>query len=309
MGDSTFPSCSRYSTPSSACRRLDQQCPAAGAPAGAVRSHRAARGARSGAGVAAPVTPTYLAFLGRIAPEKGPESQQFVSRVRGIPLKIAAKVDKADQQYFDAMIRPMLDSPGVEMIGEISEREKPAFLSGAMALLMPIDWPEPFGLVMIEAMSCGTPVIAFNRGSVPEVVERIDRLHRGGRSGRRRGCQVSRSSGPWCECARFEQRFHGALEWREDLLATYSSLAAKYGPSAAAAAGRQERRALEFSHVVTVAVMVTALRDKLGPPQLAHVCSSWAATTGMVRRRTKAGRGRSYDLHRCAAGAARARGQ
>jgi glycosyltransferase involved in cell wall biosynthesis len=127
----------------------------------------------------------------------------------------------SDQRYFDATIRPMLASPGVEMIGEISEREKPAFLSGAVGLLMPIEWPEPFGLVMIEAMSCGTPVIAFNRGSVPEVIEDgltgfivedeaaaiaavrcLDRLDRG------------------AVRLRFEQRFT-ARRMAEDYLATY----------------------------------------------------------------------------------------
>jgi glycosyltransferase involved in cell wall biosynthesis len=118
-----------------------------------------------------PVKPEYLAFLGRICPEKCPDRAIRIARRCGIPLKIAAKVDRVDQEYFEHVIRPLLDGPGVEMVGEISDAEKPAFLSGAMALLMPIDWPEPFGLVMIEAMACGTPVIAFNRGSVPEVID------------------------------------------------------------------------------------------------------------------------------------------
>ena len=116
-------------------------------------------------------TPEYLAFLGRIAPEKQPDRAIRIARACGIPLKIAAKVDVVDQAYFETVIQPMLDGPGVEMIGEISDAEKPDFLSGAVGLLMPIDWPEPFGLVMIEAMACGTPVIAFNRGSVPEIVD------------------------------------------------------------------------------------------------------------------------------------------
>jgi glycosyltransferase involved in cell wall biosynthesis len=115
--------------------------------------------------------PSYLAFLGRIAPEKGPDKAIRIARRVGIPLKIAAKVDRADQDYFDTVIKPMLAGGGVEMIGEINEAQKPEFLSGAHALLMPIDWPEPFGLVMIEAMACGTPVIAINRGSVPEVID------------------------------------------------------------------------------------------------------------------------------------------
>jgi glycosyltransferase involved in cell wall biosynthesis len=113
----------------------------------------------------------YLAFLGRIAPEKGPDSAIRIARACGIPLKIAAKIDIADQVYFDRVIRPMLADGGVEMVGEISDAQKPGFLSGATALLMPIAWPEPFGLVMIEAMACGTPVIAFNRGSVPEIID------------------------------------------------------------------------------------------------------------------------------------------
>lgn len=117
------------------------------------------------------VKPEYLAFLGRVSPEKGPDRAIRIARACGIPLKMAAKVDSADQLYFDAAIRPMLARGGVEMMGEISDAQKPAFLSGAVALLMPIDWPEPFGLVMIEAMACGVPVIAFNRGSVPEIID------------------------------------------------------------------------------------------------------------------------------------------
>ena len=117
-----------------------------------------------------PKKPEYLAFLGRIAPEKGPDRAIRIARACGVPLKIAAKVDRVDQVYFDTVIRPMLGD-GVELIGEIGDADKPDFLSGAVGLLMPIDWPEPFGLVMIEAMACGTPVVAFNRGSVPEIVD------------------------------------------------------------------------------------------------------------------------------------------
>jgi glycosyltransferase involved in cell wall biosynthesis len=116
-------------------------------------------------------TPSYFAFLGRIAPEKRVDRAISIARRCGVPLCIAAKVDKVDSEYFDEKIRPLIDGSSVTYIGEIEDSEKSEFLSGAVALLTPIDWPEPFGLVMIEAMACGTPVIAFNRGSVPEVVD------------------------------------------------------------------------------------------------------------------------------------------
>ncbi len=178
----------------------------------------------------------YLAFLGRICPEKGVDKAIRIARASGVKLKIAAKVDRVDAEYFEQRIRPMLGDT-VELIGEINDAQKPGFLSGARGLLMPIDWPEPFGLVMIEAMACGTPVIAFNRGSVPEIVEddltgfvvedetsaisAVSRLDRLATSSIRR---------------RFETRF-SARRMAEDYLAVYRQLAHLSRPALRIVAG------------------------------------------------------------------------
>jgi len=171
----------------------------------------------------------YLAFLGRISPEKRPDRAIEIARRAGVHLKIAAKVDKVDEAYFNEAIRPLIKGPGIDYIGEINDSEKQAFLGGASALLFPIDWPEPFGLVQIEAMACGTPVIAWRCGSVPEVIEQgvtgfivedidaaVDAVHK------------IRSLGRKSVRKRFEQRF--AVERvAHDYVRVYESLGAEPG--------------------------------------------------------------------------------
>jgi glycosyltransferase involved in cell wall biosynthesis len=166
----------------------------------------------------------YFAFLGRVSPEKGVDRAIEIARRARVKLRIAAKIDLADERYFRERIVPLLDDPLIEFIGELDEGRKPGFLGNATALLFPIDWPEPFGLAMIEAMSCGTPVIAWPHGAVPEIVdhgvtgfivnsideavfgiEHVSRLNR---------AEVRR---------RFEERF-GADRMARDYLAVYRSL-------------------------------------------------------------------------------------
>jgi glycosyltransferase involved in cell wall biosynthesis len=170
---------------------------------------------------------SYLACLGRISPEKRVDRAIEIAKQVGIPLRIAAKVDKADQEYFDTVIEPLLHDPLVEFIGEIADDEKNAFLGNAQALLFPIDWPEPFGIVMIEAMACGTPVIAYSHGSVPEVMEQgrtgyvVEELDDAVEAVRR----LSRLSRARCREV-FEERFTAARMAR-DYVAVYERLVAR----------------------------------------------------------------------------------
>lgn len=172
----------------------------------------------------------YLAFLGRIAPEKRVDRAIQIAIRAGMELRIAAKVDRTDVQYFEEQIRPMLDHPLIHYVGEISEQEKCDFLGNARALLFPVDWPEPFGLVMAEAMACGTPVIGYRRGSVPEVIDHgasgfvvddeagaLDAL-----------AQLDRISRQRCRRL-FEERFSVA-RMADDYVALYKEVIAQHAP-------------------------------------------------------------------------------
>jgi glycosyltransferase involved in cell wall biosynthesis len=167
----------------------------------------------------------YLAFIGRISPEKRLDRGVEIARWVGLPLKIAAKVDKVDRDYFDQAIRPLLAAPGIEFLGEIGEEQKGEFLGQAAALLFPIDWPEPFGLAMIEAMANGTPTVAFRCGAVPEVLDEgvagfiVDDVAAG-------AAAVERAIGLDRAVVRrrFEQRF-SAGRMAADYLTVYESLA------------------------------------------------------------------------------------
>jgi glycosyltransferase involved in cell wall biosynthesis len=185
-----------------------------------------------------PTTPGYLAVLGRIAPEKAIDQAIRIAVRSNLPLKIAAKVDPLDREYFEHQIRPLLDLPGIDYIGEIGDREKSEFLSGALALLMPIDWPEPFGLVMIEAMACGTPVIAYNSGSVPEIVEDgvTGLIVKDELAAAEAVCKRLHSLSRPRIRARFEERFT-ARRMANDYLEIYRSLVASASPRLRVVAG------------------------------------------------------------------------
>ena len=167
----------------------------------------------------------YYAFLGRVSPEKGLERAIEIARRANARLRIAAKVDRADEEYFAERIVPLLKAPGIEFVGEVNEAQKPAFLGNALGLLFPIDWPEPFGLAMIESMSCGTPVLAWPNGAVPEVVDH-------GRTGLVvRSVEEAVAALPalarldrLAVRERFEQRF-SAERMAQDYLAVYRALA------------------------------------------------------------------------------------
>jgi glycosyltransferase involved in cell wall biosynthesis len=173
----------------------------------------------------------YLAFLGRISPEKRTDRAIRIALQAGMPLKIAAKVDKVDQDYYQSKIKPLLNHKDIEYIGEIGDSEKNDFLSKAYALIFPIEWPEPFGLVMIESLACGTPVIAFSRGSVPEIIEH-------GRTGFivenvdeavRAATSISQLSRKRCRQT-FEERFT-ALRMANDYVTLYEELIRDYSLS------------------------------------------------------------------------------
>jgi len=168
---------------------------------------------------------SYFAFLGRVSREKGLERAIEIARRANVRLRIAAKVDRADEDYFNERLMPLFSLPGIEFVGEVNEAQKPAFLGNATALLFPIEWPEPFGLAMIEAMSCGTPVIAWRNGSVPEVID-------DGRTGiivdsvDQAVAAVARAArmDRLAVRERFEERF-SAARMAQDYLAVYRALA------------------------------------------------------------------------------------
>jgi glycosyltransferase involved in cell wall biosynthesis len=167
---------------------------------------------------------SYLAFLGRLTKEKGPETSIRLAKAAGLPLRMAAKIPRSETRYYKERLQPMIDNEQIRLVGELNDGGKGDLLRGATALLFPIDWPEPFGLVMIEAMACGTPVVAFRRGSVPEVIDDgvtgfiVDTEEQAlGALERIEGLDRRRVR------ARFEERF-GARRMAQDYLRLYERL-------------------------------------------------------------------------------------
>jgi len=171
-----------------------------------------------------PKSGKYLAFLGRTSPEKGLDEAIEIAKMCAMPLKIAAKIDRVDVEYFNTVIKPLLNHPLVEFVGEIGYPEKIDFLGNATALLFPIQWPEPFGIVMIEAMACGTPVIAYPRGSVPEIIEDglTGFIVSNSKQAAEAICNLERFNRTNCR-KRFEQRFTDG-RMAQDYLAIYERL-------------------------------------------------------------------------------------
>jgi glycosyltransferase involved in cell wall biosynthesis len=173
---------------------------------------------------------SYLAFLGRLTKEKGPEEAMRIARDAGVPLRIAAKVPKGERGYFKEQLEPKIDGRDVQLTGEVNDRTKEQFLAEAAALLFPIDWPEPFGLVMIEAMACGTPVIAYRHGSVPEVIDDgvtgfvVDSEEEAVQAVRRLG-EIDRRQVRAC----FERRF-AARRMASEYVALYEDLVRRRAP-------------------------------------------------------------------------------
>ncbi|HTV95918.1 MAG TPA: glycosyltransferase family 4 protein [Steroidobacteraceae bacterium] len=206
----------------------------------------------------------YLAFLGRISPEKAPDAAIRIASQAGMPLKIAAKVDRVDREYFKAHIEPLLSLGDVEFIGEIREDQKQEFLGNAAALLFPIAWREPFGLVMIESMACGTPVIAFENGSVPEVLEEgltgfIVRDERQAADAVRQVGALDRGR----IRAEFERRFT-ARHMAQNYLALYARLVKAHRPPAAAAQPAANRNEYLAQSLVTSGHGTTPSQRDLG---------------------------------------------
>jgi glycosyltransferase involved in cell wall biosynthesis len=186
-----------------------------------------------------PVKPSYFAFLGRISPEKGIDAAIRIAQHCGVPLKVAAKVDRVDADYFESEIRPLMQSPQVEYIGEITDGEKSDFLSGAICLLAPADWPEPFGLVLIEAMACGCPVIAYSRGAIPEVIENgVTGFVVDDEAGALAAAEQLSTLSRGAIRKRFERRFT-ARRMANDYLSVYRDLIAAAEPSARTSVSRR----------------------------------------------------------------------